>query len=573
MHRSFAALILLAGAFVASRLALAAVPDAFQTQVEAWYQDEFRNHPLTADSAGFHDWDDKIEDVTVAGHAAEQKRLHGWLARFEAIDPAPLTPMERDDLEVVIAKLHAALLEEETIQQWRKDPGTYSGLATEAVFATIKRDYAPLPDRMRFAIARTRLIPGMLATAKTLIQNPPKVYVDVALENIEGSVGFFKSVVPAAFESIHDAALQKQLADADAAAIAALGDYSAWLKSIQSTAKGSFALGAGNFLAKLRYEEMVDIPLDRLLAIGEAQLKKDQAALVATSHRIDPAKSVDQIVADLAKDHPSADTLVSTARDQLVALRKFIVDRKLTPLPPETMPDVAPTPTFERALIEAEMDPPGPYDKHATVAFYFVTPPDAGLTPRELEDYLEGFNIPVLNNTSVHEVFPGHFVQLMLMRSLPGLSMVRRLAMANSNVEGWAHYCEQMTLDEGFGNGDPKLRMGQILDALLRDARYVVGIKEHTAGMSVDQATEFFIKEGHQPAPESAKEAMRGTSDPTYLYYTLGKLEILKLRQDWQAKMGTAYAIGDFHAHLLQGGTVPLKMIRREMMGGDGPLL
>ncbi len=179
----------------------------------------------------------------------------------------------------------------------------------------------------------------------------------------------------------------------------------------------------------------------------------------------------------------------------------------------------------------------------------------------------------MLNNVSVHEVFPGHFVQLMLMRSLPGLSMVRRLASANSNVEGWAHYCEQMTLDEGFGNDDPKLRLGQIVDALLRDSRYIVGIKLHTAGMTVYQATDFFVDQGHQPRPVARKEALRGTSDPTYLYYALGKLEILKLRQDWQAKMGDKYTIGEFHKRLMEGGTVPIKIIRREMMGTDGPLL
>jgi len=374
-----------------------------------------------------------------------------------------------------------------------------------------------------------------------------------------------------ASEKIDD--LQKQLADVNGKALTSLKDYREWLKSIQPTANGSYALGAENYHRKLEYEEMVDLPIDQVLAIGEAQLKKDQAAFVATAHRIDPSKSPDQVAAELLKDHPTADTLVSTARDQLVALRKFIVDRNLVPLPPEHAPTVLPTPTFERALIEAEEDSPGPYDKNAKEAFYFITPPGDDLTPEQREDYLQGYSTSVLNNVSVHEVFPGHFVQLMLMRSLTDLSMVRRLSGTNSDVEGWAHYCEQMTLDEGFGNDDPKLRLGQIVDALLRDARYVVGIKLHTAGMTVDQATDFFVDQGHQPRPVARKEALRGTSDPTYLYYALGKLEILKLRQDWQAKMGDKYTIGEFHKRLMEGGTVPIKIIRREMMGTDGPLL
>ena len=551
----------------------AAETTPFQSIVADWYQDEFRNHPLAANYAGFHEWDGKLEDVSPAAHAAERKRLHKWLEIFSSIAPKSLSPLDRDDREILIGKAKAALLEEEDIQMWRRDPGAYSGLAVEAVFQTIKRDYAPLADRMRFAIAREQGIPAMLATAKTVIDKPPRVYVDVALENIDGAIGFFDGSVAEAFRPVANPDLQKQLADANAKALAALKDYQAWLKTIQSTANGSFALGMENYHRKLAYEEMIDLPVDQVLSVGEAQLKKDQAAYVAAAHRIDPNAAPDAVAAALLKDHPTAETLVSTAADQLVALRKFIVDHDLVPLPPEHAPTVKPTPTFERALIEAEEDSPGPYDKTANEAFYFITPPGDDLTPAQREEYLEGYSTSVLNNVSVHEVFPGHFVQLMLMRSLPDLSMVRRLSQTSSNVEGWAHYCEQMTLDEGFGGDDPKLRLGQIIDALLRDARYIVGIKLHTGGMTIDQATDFFIHEGYQSPPVARKEALRGTSDPTYLYYAVGKLEILKLRRDWQAKMGDKYTIGDFHKHLMEAGTVPLKIIRREMMGADGPLL
>jgi uncharacterized protein (DUF885 family) len=528
---------------------------------------------MTAGYAGFHQYDGKMEEVSAASHEAERKRLHGWLDKFNAVDPKSLPRTDEDDREVAIDKIKARLLEEEDIQMWRHDPGAYSGLVTEAVFQTIKRDYAPLDQRMRYAIEREGRVPELLATAKTVIDKPPRVYVDVALENIDGAIDFFQSSVSEAFKPVADKDLQKQLADVNAKALAALKDYRDWLKSIQPAANGSYALGAENYRRKLAYEEMVDMPLDQVLAVGEAQLKKDQAAFAEAAHRIDPSKSPDQVLAELIKDHPTAETLIPIARDQLVAMRKFIVDHNLVPLPPEHAPTVMPTPTFERALIEAEEDSPGPYDKVAKEAFYFITPPDPGLTPEQREEYLEGYNIPVLSNVSVHEVFPGHFVQLMLMRSLPGLSMVRRLSMTNSDVEGWAHYCETMMLDVGFGNDDPKLRLGQITDALLRDARYIVGIKLHTQGMTVDQATDFFVKEGHQSPPIARKEALRGTSDPTYLYYALGKLEILKLRQDWQAKMGDAYSIGEFHKRLMEAGTVPIKIIRREMMGADGPLL
>lgn len=567
------AILGITGAAFVSSAVLGADSGDFPALAKAWYRDNFRAHPLAGDFAGFHDGDEKLDDVSLAGHEAERKRLHDWLTRFEAIDPGGLSQTERDDREVTIAQIKAALLEEERIQAWRHDPGRYSSLVTEAAFQLVKRDYAPLDRRMRFAIAREKLIPGILATAKTVIQDPPKVYVDVALENLDGALDFFKTGLPGAFTPVRDAALQTRFTDANAKTIAALDDYKIWLENLLPGAKGDFALGAENFRLKLAYEEMVDLPLDRLLDIGYAQLKKDQQALEAAARRIDPGKSTDEVVAELERDHPTADGLVPAARDELVALRKFIVDRKLAPLPPETMPTVAATPEFERTLIEAEMDPPGPYEEKAKEAFYFVTPPARSLPAEQREAYLQGFAVPILNNVSVHEVFPGHFVQLMLMRSLPGLSMVRRLANANSNVEGWAHYCEQMTLDEGFGGGDPKLRVGQLLDALLRDVRYVAGIEMHTRGMTLERATELFVKEGHQTPPIALKEAERGTSDPTYLYYAVGKLEILKLREEWEAKMGDRYSIGAFHRRLLQGGTVPIKMIRREMMGADGPLL
>jgi uncharacterized protein (DUF885 family) len=571
VRKLLVAICLASGA--ATTVAHAADSSSFQKLVSDWYQEDFRLHPMEAGNAGFHQYDGKMEEVSAASHEAERKRLHAWLDKFNAVEAKSLPQTDEDDREVLIGKLEARLLEEENIQMWRHDPGVYSGQVTEAVFLTIKRNYAPLADRMRYAIEREGRIPELLATAKTVIDKPPRVYVDVALENIDGAIAFFESSVPEAFKPVVDKKLQAQLADVNTKSLAALEDYRDWLKSIQPTANGSYALGAENYRRKLAYEEMVDMPLDQVLAMGEAQLKKDQAAFVAAAQQIDPSKSPDQVMAELIKDHPTAETLIPTARDELVALRKFIADRNLVPLPPEHAPTVIPTPTFERALIEAAEDSPGAYDKVAKQAFYYITPPDPSLTPEEREAYLEGYSTPVLNNVSVHEVFPGHFVQLMLMRSLPGLSMVRRLSMTNSNVEGWAHYCETMMLDEGFGNGDPKLRLGQIVDALLRDGRYIVGIKEHTQGMTVEQATDFFVKEAHQTPQIARKEALRGTSDPTYLYYALGKLEILKLRQDWQAKMGDKYTIGEFHKRLMEAGTVPIKIIRREMMGADGPLL
>ena len=265
--RYASALVVLVGAMATGPRGYAAETSAFQALVHDWYQDDFRVHPMSANYAGFHEWDGKMEDVTLAGHETERQRLRGWLVRLHRVDAKSLSLTDQDDREILIGKVKARLLEEEDIQSWRHDPGIYSGLVTEAVFQTIKRDYAPLADRLRFAIEREGRIPEMLAAAKTLIDKPPRVYVDVALENIDGAIGFFQDSVPEAFKPVADPDLQKQLADVNAKALTALKDYQDWLKTIQPTANGSFALGAENYHRKLEYEEMVDMPLDQVLAV------------------------------------------------------------------------------------------------------------------------------------------------------------------------------------------------------------------------------------------------------------------------------------------------------------------
>ncbi len=217
------------------------------------------------------------------------------------------------------------------------------------------------------------------------------------------------------------------------------------------------------------------------------------------------------------------------------------------------------------------MDTPGPYEKVAKEAYFNVTPTEKDWTPSHVEDYLEMFNRGVVTSTSIHETYPGHYVQFLWVQSAP--SKVRKLLGASSNSEGWAHYCEQMMIDEGYGAGDLKLRLGQLQDALLRNARYIVGIEMHTGQMTFDQAVEFFVKEGMQTRSTAEIESKRGTSNPTYLYYTLGKLEILKLREDYKKMRGASYSLREFHDTFLKQGFPPVRIVRREMLGNDSPVL
>lgn len=258
-------------------------------------------------------------------------------------------------------------------------------------------------------------------------------------------------------------------------------------------------------------------------------------------------------------------------RGVLGGLRDYITAHRIVTIPSTVLPIVEETPPFERATTFASMDTPGPFEKVAKEAFFNVTLPEASWSKQQVEEHMAGFNRGTIISTAVHEVYPGHYVQFLWLKDAP--SKVRKLIGCSSNAEGWAHYSEQMMLDEGYGNGDLKLRLGQLQDALLRNARYIVGIQMHTGKMTYDQAIDFFVKEGYLTHANGEREAKRGTADPTYLYYTLGKLEILKLREDYKRMKGSAFSLEEFHNSFLKQGFPPIKIVRRAMLGNDSPVL
>jgi uncharacterized protein (DUF885 family) len=551
-----------------------AKPRGFHELVDAYFDDYFKANPSAATSVGFHQYDNQLEDFSVAAHERTRRRLQTYLAEFEAVNPQTLSALDRDDREIMIATIHSALLEEERVQMWRKNPDNYSSAVTSSIFSLIKRNFAPLEVRLRSVIEREKQIERALDQARTVLQNPPKIYTDIAIEQMPGNIDFFQDTLPAAFTDVKDTSLVTEFIRTNESAIAALTNYQQWLqKDLLPRSQGTFAIGAENYRLKLLYDEMVDTPLPRLLQIGYDQLHKDQAAFVEAARKIDPHKTPEDVLKELEKDHPAADNLLSAAQLQLDGLRQFLIDKKIITVPGGAQARVAETPSFQRATTFASMDTPGAYETKATEAYYFVTLPDRTWSKEKQAEYLEGYNYPLLSNVSVHEVWPGHYTQFLWLKNNSDLSKVRKLTGAGSNAEGWAHYAETMVLDEGLYNGDPRYRMAQLVDALLRDCRYIVGIRMHTEGMTMDQAREFFVKEGHQVPVVGEMETKRGTGDPTYLMYTLGKLEILKLREDYQRKMDRVFSLQDFHDRFIKAGNPPIKIVRRELMGKDGPLL
>ncbi|HTZ98222.1 MAG TPA: DUF885 domain-containing protein [Terriglobales bacterium] len=545
---------------------------AFSKTVDDYFDSYFRFHPTAATAAGFHQQDSELEDFSRPTIDAEIADSEHFLARLDKISSADLSAESAADLDLLRSSIQANLLELKDIQMWRRDPNTYPSQVSYSLFLIMQREFAPQEDRLRLLIARERLIPKVLIEGQQNLSDVPPIYVDVALEQMPGEIDFLRNDVPKAFSAVNNPELLASFKTTTDAAIKAFENYQRFLqKEIQPKANGDFRIGAENYRKKLLYEEMVDVPLDHLLEIGYADLRRNQQHLKEVAAQIDPNRSVMEVLADLRKDHPPAGQLLQSFRDVLGGERQFIIDKKIVTIPSPVLPIVEETPPFARALTTASMDTPGAYDTKATQAMFNVTTPDPKWKPEQIEDWMEGFNRGTIISTSVHEAYPGHYVQFLWVKQAP--SKVRKLIFCGSNAEGWAHYTEQMMLDEGFGNGDPKLRMGQLIDALLRNARFIAGIEMHTGKMTMEQARQFFIDEGYQVSTVADMEAKRGTSDPTYLVYTLGKLQIMKLREDYKKQRGDQFSLQDFHDRFLQQGSVPLKIIRKAMLGNDSPTL
>ena len=567
--KTFAVAVL---AVIAAR-AVSAQAASFESFAKSYYDGEYAAHPVAATSAGIHDYDSKVDDLSADGQARNDARLHEALAALQAMNPKQLSSADRDDREVLMGRIKGMLLDDETIKYWRTDPSRYSRVATSAVFELVHRDFAPLAVRMQAAIAREREIPAVLAAGKANIEHPPRAFVEIAIRSVTGSINFYRDGAPKAFAAVENAALKRDFAISNEAAIAAFEDYKGFLENQLSKADGDFALKSDVFVERLTDSEMVDLPVNKLHDIALRQLHTDQTALTAAAREVDPAKSVDAVVQDVRRQHPSADALLSTAEEDLSGLRTFVSEHHIVTIPSDLLPTVEATPEFIRATVSAAMDSPGPFEQHATQAFYYVSPPDAGLSADKLEDYLEAYYSSGLELISAHEVWPGHFMQYLTRRSHPQWPIARKLAHAQSTTEGWAHYAEQMMIEQGLAASDPKLKVAQLNEALLRDCRFLASIEMHTAGKSVEDAAQLFVKECRTPQAEARREAYRGTSDPGYLNYTVGKLEILKLREDYKKAMGAKFSLTEFHDRFLSAGSVPVKIIRREMLGVDGPLL
>jgi uncharacterized protein (DUF885 family) len=571
-------------------------PQTFDYLSSQYFSDVYyRYAPTNGTSDGLHQYDSQLEDYSPETLKQQIAALHDYEKKVETIDPTALDASVAADRDILLNKIRSQLLTLEVIRPWEKNPDTYSSGVTNAVYVIIERPYAPIGVRFHSAIEREKLIPRVLDEARQNLKNPPRIFTEIALEQIDGDISFFQHDVPEAFADATDPDDKAAFAKSNAAVIAALQSYAAWMKTdLLPRSTGDFRLGADTFRKKLAYDEMVDIPLDRLLQIAYDDLHKNQAEFARVAKEVDPTKTPQQVLAELSAIHPAPDQLLSAFHNTFDSLIAFIQSHHIITLPSTAQPVLEDTPPFMSATTFASMDSPGPFETHSTEAYFNVTLPDKDWPPEHVADYMASFNIGTIVSTSVHEAYPGHYVQFLWMPQFP--STIRKVLGANTNIEGWAHYTEQMMLDQGYDappaiatpeqiRNSHLVRLGQIQDALLRDARFVNSIKLHTgegdplgpdgkpAQWTIAQAEDFFVNQGYQSRSAAIVETKRGTSDPTYLYYTLGKLEIMKLRADMMKKEGASFNLEQFHDDFVRQGFAPIKIIRRAMLHNDSPVL
>jgi uncharacterized protein (DUF885 family) len=586
------ALLLAAVCMTAAQPSPEPYPASLEKLNDEFMRSFFDFQPSAGTRAGFHQYDSRLESFAAPRVARQVAIYQKYVTRLQSMNTRGWSRWALDDREMLLCFVRSRIFELQTQRVWRQNPDYYSSVLSDSTFLLMGRNFASPEERLTSLIARERQMPALLKEARANLQNPPRIFTEIALEQLPGIIDFFRKDVPATFSDVKDQRLQQEFAKSNAATIDALVAYQAWLKSdLLPRSHGDFRLGAANLRSKLAYEEMVDVPLDRLLQVGLENLHRNQGEFQRVAKLIDPAKTPTQLLAQIEKEHPPADGLLQAFRDKLTGIRDFTDSRAIITTPSRNLPILQETPPFMRATTFASMDAPGPFETRATEAFFNVTLPEKGWSDSQVEEYMAAYNWGVVTSTAIHEVIPGHYEQYLWNAQVP--SRIRQFLsldlsnigshFAGTNVEGWAHYTEQMMIDEGYGRTPSlaeehdteylKLRLGQLQDALLRNSRYVVAIRMHTGSMTMAQAIEFFEKEGYQTRSNAEREVKRGTGDPTYLMYTLGKLQILKLRDDWTRSQKAAPAPNAFHDLFMRQGVAPVKVIRRALLGDDSPTL
>jgi len=542
----------------------------FKKLSDAYLKGFLDARPQYGVSLGFHEYDGKIPDYSKTSIDAELARLKDFDKKFAAVDSASLSTKEYYDWRMLQSSIKNDIYSIEDLKTYNTNPMNYAGAIDVNIY--IKRNFAPIEQQIKSIIAIENVAPQLYANAKAnLVDTLSLPHTQLSIDIARGSASFLANDLLVALKDVKDTALMKTFNEANKKAIDAINDFADFLeKERLPKAKNNYAIGVDNYKKMLLYGEGITMTPDEILAIGMKELAKEQAAFDAAAKIINPNKKPVDVYNDVQKEHPTAENLIPDAKKHLEAIRQFLIDKKIVTMPSEVRVKIEETPPYARATSTASMDTPGPFEEKATEAYYYITPVDAKWTPVQKEDWLAQFNFYTTDVVSIHEAYPGHYTQFLHLNASDA-SKVQKIFGSYAFVEGWAHYTEKMLIDEGFRNGGDsiiaaKYRLAQSGDALLRLCRLCVSINTHCHGMTVDEATKFFMDNWHQGDKPSRQEAMRGTFDPGYLFYTVGKLQILKLREDYKKQEGANYTLQKFHDAMLDNGMPPIRMMREILL-------
>ena len=551
-------------------------PDAeYEAVAEEFLKGYFAARPLVGTSMGLHEYDGKITDYSRLALDAETFRLKKFDDRLQKFELSKLSQRQSIDLRILQAGIRKEVFQREVMAIYERNPIVYARAADLNVY--IRRSFSPLDDRVHSIIAIESQIPNIIIAAKTnLDQVLPKPYVELAIKIARASAEFLRKDLVEAIADLKDERQRSDFLESNRKAAAALTDYAAWLERERlPKATADFALGEEKFRRMLRETELVDLPPQRLLEIGIARLEKEQRAFAEAAQQIDPSKSAVEVFKQIQAEHPTSESLLGDINKNLENIRKFVVTRKLVTIPSEVRARVKETPQYRRATSFASMDTPGAFEKRSTEAFYYVTPPETDWPPVQRDEWLTAFNFYTADMVSIHEVYPGHYVQFLRLNA-SSATKVEKIFGSYAFTEGWAHYCEKLMIDEGYGTvANPneedlkraaKYQMAQADEAMLRLCRLCVAIKMHAQNMTIDEASKFFQENCYYEEKPAYAEALRGSFDPGYLNYTLGKLEILKLRDDYKAQEGADFSLQKFHNEVLNHGMPPIRLLREIML-------
>jgi uncharacterized protein (DUF885 family) len=533
--------------------------------------------PQTGTALGLHEYDGKITDYSRGSIEAERARLMKFERRLAQWPVQQLGAGSHHDLRLLQAAVRGELFRFDAMHSYTRNPMTYAGAFDVNIY--IKRDFAPLEQRVGSVVAILRQAPKLLADARANLEpSLAKPFIETAIEVAGGSADFLGKDLVDALKDVKNPVLMAEFNAANQRAVTELRAFVKWLEQERlPRAHARYALGRADYARMLRNDELLTLTPERVLEIGMAELKREQAAFAEAARQIDPAKKPIEVFKEIQKDHPTEQGLIPDTKKNLEGIRQFLIDRKIVSMPTDVRVRVEETPQFARATSFASMDTPGPFETKATEAYYYVTPPDAKDTPEKKDEWLTAFNYYTTDIVSIHEAYPGHYLQFIHLNA-SSANRLRKILTSYAFTEGWAHYTEKMAVDEGFGLDNyvaptaadrlraAKYRLAQSDEALLRLCRLCVSIRIHCQGMTVEEGTKFFEDNCYYEQKPARSEAIRGSYDPGYLYYTLGKLQVLKLRRDWQAQEGAKYSLQGFHDEMLRHGAPPIRLLREIML-------